>query len=243
MVSRTWAGCSSSGCARCCWRPSPGSPPRAGRGRPTASGCSCPPSRCASAAGRWRPPVVVRCVWVRGGDAPRLGPGSALTFWIGPADDDRVVGEAEMLAAIDRHPEVRLALPSVLALRAPPAAGDSTLDLAAACALAEVFVPTAAYERALATLRPPPLRRAHRAAGDGQDGDRPDDRARAAARRLGGARVHPARAGVRAAATRTGRRCSSPTTRSARPSTARTRPSAGRASSTASCAPRASARG
>jgi hypothetical protein len=48
---------------------------------------------------------------------------------------------------------VRLALPSVLALREPPPAGDSTLDLAAARGLAEVFVPTAAYEQALATLR------------------------------------------------------------------------------------------
>jgi hypothetical protein len=63
------------------------------------------------------------------------------------------LGEAEILAAIDRHPEVRLALPSVLALRPEPALNGSTLDLPAARVLAEVFVPTAAYEHALAALR------------------------------------------------------------------------------------------
>jgi hypothetical protein len=62
-------------------------------------------------------------------------------------------GEAEIMAAVDRHPEVRLALPSVLALRPAPPRDGSTLDLAAARELADVFVPTAAYERALATLR------------------------------------------------------------------------------------------
>jgi hypothetical protein len=107
--------------------------------------------------GRTRaPPVTVRCEWRRGDDPPRVGgerEGSALTFWNGPGDDDELVGEAELLGAIDRHPEVRLALPSVLALREPPPAEGSTLDLAAAYALADVFVATAAYERALATLR------------------------------------------------------------------------------------------
>ena len=121
------------------------------------------------------PPVTVRCVWLRGNADERrvrLGaapdpppglfspPGSSLLLFNGePAElaflpeGHVALGETDLLAAIDRHPSVRLALPSVLALREPPPAGDSTLDLVAACALAEVFVPTAAYERALATLR------------------------------------------------------------------------------------------
>ena len=53
-------------------------------------------------------------------------------------------------------------------------------------------------------------------------------------RGLGGARVHPARAGLGARSTASARSCSSPTTRSARPSTGPTRPSAGRSTSTAS---------
>ena len=85
----------------------------------------------------------------------------------------------------------------------------------------------------VAVLERAPLRRAHRPAGDGQDGDRAHARARAADRGLGGARVHPARAGRGALRPRRARSCSSPTTRSARPSTARTPPSAGRATSTA----------
>jgi hypothetical protein len=79
------------------------------------------------------------------GDAATLAPLSH--------DGFLAAGEAEILAAIDRHPEVRLALPSVLALRPEPALNGSTLDLAAARELADVFVPTAAYERTLATLR------------------------------------------------------------------------------------------
>ena len=79
------------------------------------------------------------------GDSATLAPQSH--------DGFLAAGEAEILAAIDRHPEVRLALPPVLALRPEPALNGSTLDLEAARRLAEVFVPTAAYERALATLR------------------------------------------------------------------------------------------
>jgi hypothetical protein len=101
------------------------------------------------------PPVTVRCVWTRGNAAERVAQaeGSALTFVNGEIEADHVVGEAELLEAIDRHPEVRLRLPSALALRPAPAPNGSTLDIAAAAALAEVFVPTLAYDRALTTLR------------------------------------------------------------------------------------------
>jgi hypothetical protein len=101
------------------------------------------------------PPVTVRCVWTRGNAAERVAQaeGSALTFVNGEIEADHVVGEAELLEAIDRHPEVRLRLPSALALRPAPAPNGSTLDIAAATALAEVFVPTLAYDRALTTLR------------------------------------------------------------------------------------------
>jgi hypothetical protein len=73
--------------------------------------------------------------------------------------DHVVVGEAELLAAIDRHPALRLDLPFVLSLGGARARLDadalqrSTLDAEAALSLAPVFVPTEAYERALATLR------------------------------------------------------------------------------------------
>src|SRR4051812_4777077 len=113
------------------------------------------------------PPVLVRCAWLRGdADERRLrlgpldGPAAPLTFVnAAPAELGElpgrhlVVGEQALLEAVDRHPAVRLALPSVLALRPPPAAEGSTLDLAAALELAGVFVPTLAYERALARLR------------------------------------------------------------------------------------------
>jgi hypothetical protein len=126
-----------------------------------------------SFAGRaLEPPVLVRCVWVRGARAParaqRLAslndpglwkPRSVLTFFNGDPEelaplpiDHCVVGEADLLEAIDRHPDLRLRLPSVLALRPPPPANGSTLDLEAARALAEVFVPTLAYDRTLSTL-------------------------------------------------------------------------------------------
>jgi hypothetical protein len=70
-----------------------------------------------------------------------------------------VLAEADLSAAIDRHPELRLDLPSALSLGDPRARLDSaslersTLDLDAALELAAVFVPTEAYGRALATLR------------------------------------------------------------------------------------------
>jgi hypothetical protein len=70
-----------------------------------------------------------------------------------------VFGEAELMAAIERHPSLRLDLPSALSVGDPrarldaDALGRSTLDLDAALALAPVFVPTEAYARSLATLR------------------------------------------------------------------------------------------
>jgi hypothetical protein len=70
-----------------------------------------------------------------------------------------VMAEAELLAAIDRHPGLRLDLPFVLSVGGTRARLDaaaverSTLDLDAALTLAPVFVPTEAYDRALATLR------------------------------------------------------------------------------------------
>jgi hypothetical protein len=129
------------------------------------------------------PPVMVHCVWLRGNhhqrrvrtlvEAPGAGelppppsgpprPGPWRSFLLLTNRDAVEIrrlpgvvaaGETEILEAIERHPEVRLALPSVLALRPEPALNGSTLDLAAARELADVFVPTAAYERALATLR------------------------------------------------------------------------------------------
>ena len=91
-----------------------------------------------------------------------------------------------------------------------------------------MFWPTRAYERARAVLGTASVRGADRSAGDGQDRDRGDARARAADRRLGGASsaTTPSRSG--ACSTATGARCSSPMTRSGRRSTARTRPSGGR---------------
>jgi hypothetical protein len=73
--------------------------------------------------------------------------------------DHLVFAEAELLEAIERHPALRLELPSVLSVGDTRARLDgaalerSTLDVDAALALARVFVPTEAYERALATLR------------------------------------------------------------------------------------------
>jgi hypothetical protein len=91
------------------------------------------------------PPVWVRCQWRH----PE-GPGIR-------CNDELVYGEPELLAAIRRHPELRLKLPSVLSLGAvapdPAALARSTLDLGAARELAKVFVPTPAWARALAVLR------------------------------------------------------------------------------------------
>jgi hypothetical protein len=67
------------------------------------------------------------------------------------------MGTRELGARIDARPELRLAMPSLLGLRdlsdlIGAGATRSTLDRREAEALAEVFVPTRAYERALAVL-------------------------------------------------------------------------------------------
>src|SRR4051812_3954656 len=118
-----------------------------------------------SAGRTLQPPVLVRCAWLRGdADERRIrlgpldGPAPRLTFVnaepeeLGPLPARHVViGERELLAAIDRHPEVRLAPPSALALRPPPPAHDSTLQLAVALAPADVVVPPPPHQRAPAT--------------------------------------------------------------------------------------------
>jgi hypothetical protein len=69
-----------------------------------------------------------------------------------------VVGSRELGASIDRHPELRAAMPSVLGLRdlGPLIAADarerSTLDITSAQELARVFWPTRAYKRARSVL-------------------------------------------------------------------------------------------
>jgi conflict system STAND superfamily ATPase len=70
-----------------------------------------------------------------------------------------VYGGGELAAAIDRHPSLRLELPSTLSIGDTRARLDaealetSSLDIEAALELAPVFVPTEAYARSLATLR------------------------------------------------------------------------------------------
>jgi hypothetical protein len=134
-------------------------------------------------------PVIVRCIWLSGGNTARknrliasnqaLEPrvasaGSLITFINADLEDDEVqyyvgllypgvkhaaFGDAELLDAIDRHPSLRLDLPSSLSVGDTRARLDadalrrSTLDLDAALELAPVFVPTEAYARALGTLR------------------------------------------------------------------------------------------
>ena len=134
-------------------------------------------------------PVIVRCLWLSGGNTarrnrlvksgqalePRIATaGSLITFVNADLEDDEVqyhvgllhpgvnhvaFGETELMEAIDRHPSLRLELPSALSVGDARARLDadalsrSTLDLEAALELAPVFVPTEAYARALGTLR------------------------------------------------------------------------------------------
>lgn len=70
----------------------------------------------------------------------------------------RVLGCGEIGARLDERPELRRAIPSVLGLRDlselidPQVAARSSLDRDAARELAEVFLPTRAYRRALGVL-------------------------------------------------------------------------------------------
>ncbi len=111
------------------------------------------------------PPVTIQCGWLRSEQTHRelrlaeLGrrDGSCVTFVNAPAQElppsHVVYGEAELLEAVERSSALRLKMPSLLALGAPPPAAGSTLDLDAALALAPVFVPTGAWEQTLARLR------------------------------------------------------------------------------------------
>ena len=70
----------------------------------------------------------------------------------------RILGRVEIGERLDARPELRRAMPSVLGLRDldqlldAEVAARSSLDVAAAHALAAVFVPTRAYRRALGVL-------------------------------------------------------------------------------------------
>lgn len=89
-------------------------------------------------------------------DAREAEPALAQRF--GELTQHVVLGAREFGRSLDRRPELRAALPSVLGLRdlepliAPDARIASTLDLTAAQDLAAVFWPTQAYERARTVL-------------------------------------------------------------------------------------------
>ena len=82
----------------------------------------------------------------------------ALTGSLYPLQHFIVLGSDELSESIDRHPVLRLAMPSLLGLRdlspliAPSIRERATLDLERAQQLARVFVPTHAYERAREVL-------------------------------------------------------------------------------------------
>jgi conflict system STAND superfamily ATPase len=89
------------------------------------------------------------------------GPKAEQALGHDPFAEDRtvaVLGSAELCAALDRHAGLRRAMPSVLGLRdLSPLIADgvrarSSLDVERAQALAGVFWPTRAYERARAVL-------------------------------------------------------------------------------------------
>jgi hypothetical protein len=105
------------------------------------------------------PPVLVRCLWCRG---PAADPEpsrfrSVVTFANRPVEGDVVYGEQELFDAIRRLPALRMKLPSVLSLDAAPpdpaALERSTVDIEATKELAKVFVPTPAWQRAVAILK------------------------------------------------------------------------------------------
>ncbi|HEX3691319.1 MAG TPA: hypothetical protein VHV28_16580 [Solirubrobacteraceae bacterium] len=129
--------------------------------------------------------VLVHCAWLRAGSMSpvtaaleqlsleRLDDLRGLRSYVlmanGTAARDRphpavkglsveVIDTPALSARIDALPELRLAMPSLLGLRAlddlvpSAAAGPSTLDRGEAERLADVFVPTRAYARAVRTL-------------------------------------------------------------------------------------------
>jgi hypothetical protein len=131
-------------------------------------------------------PVLVHCAWIRPGVGVRV-PDMAARLAIDHFEDlavansyllmcnadlreplDVALGDSRMQVGIaggrglssriDALPELRLAMPSVLGLRAlaelidEPAREATSLDLDAAAELAGVFVPTRAHERALRVL-------------------------------------------------------------------------------------------
>lgn len=106
-----------------------------------------------------RPPVLVRCMWMR--DAPVEAPAprfeSVVTFANRPYEGDVVYGEQELFDAIRRLPALRMKLPSILSLDAAPPDSEalerSTIDIEATRELAKVFVPTPAWQRAVAILK------------------------------------------------------------------------------------------
>ncbi|HWK28210.1 MAG TPA: hypothetical protein VNS09_16715 [Solirubrobacter sp.] len=102
------------------------------------------------------PPVVACAAWREAPD--ELPPHRTLvTFAPRAGSGDVAYGEAELLDAIRRHPELRFKLPALLSLGAvepdAEALARSTLDIEATRALARVFVATPAWHRAVATLR------------------------------------------------------------------------------------------
>jgi hypothetical protein len=105
------------------------------------------------------PPVLVRCLWCRGPEAepPPLRYESVVTFANRPGGGDVVYGEQELMEAIRRLPALRMRLPSVLSLDAAPpdpeALARSSVDIEATRELAKVFVPTPAWQRAVAILK------------------------------------------------------------------------------------------
>jgi hypothetical protein len=84
----------------------------------------------------------------------------ALEEWrVGAKTQLEMLGARELGQSLDRHPELRAAMPSLLGLRAvdpligPKARARSSLDVPSAQDLARVFWPTRAYERARTVLR------------------------------------------------------------------------------------------
>ena len=248
-VSMSWVGCSSSASASWCWRPTPASTLRAGRAPRTRRGSSSARTSCALGGRTLAPPVLIRCVWRARATAVasatrRPGHLAARSSRSPTAAGGRrsatvVYGEAELLRR-DPPPARACGCGCRRCSRSTPRRPTPTRSSARRSTstptreLARVFVPTPAWQ---------PRRRRPASAHNFLVLTGPPEMGKTAIARmlglalltagLGGARVHPARAGRDALRPRPRRSCSSPTTRSARPSTGRTPPSAGRTSSTA----------